>query len=90
LNEVVYMKKKQKIKKDKPEPSGIYKGSEEPFPIYWKRLTPEQRNQYISMTADLILVDPNYLANPPKIILSRDEWIKNLQQVSDAILKIRT
>jgi hypothetical protein len=42
------------------------------------------------MTADLILADPNYLANPPKIILSRDEWIKNLQQVSDAILKIRT
>ena len=81
---------KQKIKKQKLEAGGIYRASEEPFPIYWKRLTSEQRNQYISITVDLILVDPDYVANPPKIILSRDEWIENLRQVSEAVLKMKT
>lgn len=68
---------------------GIYKAPQEDFTVFWRRMSPLQRSQYIAMTADLILADPEYLANPPKVVLSRDEWIRNLEQVSDIILGLK-
>lgn len=72
------------------ELKGVYQIPKEDFTAFWKRLTPKQRNQYIAMLVDRILVDKDYLENPPKKILSRDEWISNLQQVSEIVLKLKS
>ena len=83
------MENKKPTAENKSELMGVYKAPQEDFTVFWKRLTHEQRNQYIAMTADYILVDKDYLSNPPKKILSRDEWISNLQQVSEIVLRLK-
>lgn len=74
---------------EKSEATGIYVAPNDDFLVFWKRFSPEKRAQYIAMTADLILADPNYLANPPAIVLTRDEWIAELEMASEIALKLK-
>lgn len=71
------------------EAAGIYVAPTNDFLVFWKRFSPEKRAQYIAMTADLILVDPDYIANPPTIVLTRDQWIAELEMASEIALKLK-
>jgi len=70
--------------------SGVYQGPDLNYITLWKQLTVEQRNQYIEMTVDMLLADPDYKPTPRQLVLSRDQWIEALQASAKLMLKIKT